>query len=124
MAFRTFRITDDGDLDLAGGRAHLIEDEEAIGQIVRSYLRTILGEWFLARLTMGLPLWDDILVKAPVAMLLEQVFANAIVKRPGIRSLESLELDLLDEPRRTLSVAFVARSVGGAVISRKVPLES
>lgn len=123
MAFRTFRITDDGDLDLAGGRAHIIEDDEAIAQTVRSYLRTILGEWYLARLTMGLPLWDDILVKAPNAMLLEQIFARAITKRPGIRSLESLDLELLDDPRRALKVSFVARTVNGTPISRNVPLE-
>lgn len=120
MAYRTFRVNESGDLDLTGGRATLIDEDEAIAQTVRSYLRTFLGEWYLARKTMGVPWWEDVLVKAPSAALLEQVFRTAITRRPGVRALEKLDLSLNDE--RVLEVTYVIRTRTGE-LSRTVPLD-
>lgn len=121
MAFRTLRINDAGDIDLSGGRAHVIEDGEAIAQTVRSYLRTFRGEWMLNKL-LGVPYWEEVLVKAPNVGLLESIFSKAILERPGVRSLEQLDLELLDSPARTLQVTFTASTKTGT-ISADVPLE-
>lgn len=122
MAYRTLRVNDSGDLDLAGGRAHMIENDEATAQLIRSFLRTFLGEWFLAKLTLGVSYWDDVLVKAPNGGVLEAIFSAAILGRPGVRSLESLDLELVDDPERALVVEYVANTKTGP-IARSVPLE-
>lgn len=120
MAYRTARVNDDGDLDLTGGRATLIENDQATAQLIRSYLRTFRGEWYLKRLTLGVPYWEDVLVHAPNGALLESIFAKAILERPGVRGLDQLDLDLGDD--RTLLVEYTANTKTGT-ISRSVPLE-
>lgn len=118
MGVKTIRVDDAGDLDLTGGRARAITSTEARAQLVRSYLRTVRGEWFRALKSLGVPYWEDILVHAPNANLIESIFAQAILERPGIVGLSTLDLELLEQPARTLSVTFVATDEDGGTIDR------
>lgn len=112
MAIRTLRVNASGDLDLSGGRAHWLEGTSATPQLITSYLRTIRGEWYLARKTMGVPYWEEVLVHSPNVAFVETVFVRAIAERPGVRRVESIELELVD---RALRVTYVANTKDGPI---------
>lgn len=120
MTISTVLVNDDGDLDLTGGRATLILDDPATAQIIRSYLRTVLGEWFLRLKTLGVPYWEDILVHAPSASLVEGIFAKAILERPRVVGLTTLDLELLVDPARTLKLDYVATTQTGTISRSEV----
>lgn len=111
-----------GDLDVSTGRVQLIEGHDAIVQILARRLRTILGEWFTGRKTVGVPYYEDVLVRGPSALILQQRFAAAILGSPGVDGLARLDLDMPENKPRTLVVDFEA-TAGGTTIAKQIPLE-
>lgn len=93
-----------GDLVVTSGDLVLVSDQDAIAQDLRMALRFFAGEWF-ADQSAGVPYFDQVLVKNPDTTQLRGVFRDAILARPGVKDLLSLELTL-DAALRSLSVAF------------------
>ena len=113
--FRLQVVGQTADLDLSGHRFNLVTGDDAIEQHLRIRLRFFLGEWFLdARV--GIPYFRDILVRNPNSALIRNIYRTTILDTPGIKSLESLELNI-DTAARTLSLWFSCTLDSGAVIT-------
>jgi hypothetical protein len=92
----------------SNGRITFVADRAAIGQAVAIHLQSFRGEWFLDIFN-GLPYFDQILVKAPNMVAIEQTLRREIESVPGIKAVKTLNLTR-DRVNRTLSVTWVADS--------------
>lgn len=99
---------------LNGGMIHLT-GRESIAQAVRVRLSTLRGEWWLA-INRGLPMFDQILVKAPDTRAIEQTIRAEIESVPGIKTVKTMSLDL-NRNARTLKVKWIADSDFGEIES-------
>ncbi len=95
-----------GDLYLSDGDLVLSSGDDSILQAIRSRLQFFAGEWF-ADLDVGLPAWDQILVKNPNLGAIQQLFRAEILATPGVYSLTELSLDYTPGSR-FLTVTFRA----------------
>lgn len=96
-----------GDIDISSGDMVYLTGNEAIAQHVLVRLRFFSGEWFLDT-RIGIPYFQQILVKNPDDAAVRAIFIEAIVTTPGIDSLDSFEMDY-DGPTRALRVTFAAK---------------
>jgi len=92
---------------------YLIDGDERIRQQLTITLRSFLGEWFLDT-TYGVPYFEKILGKAPQQSVIASVFRTQIMSVPGVKSLQSLSLDM-DRNNRVLSVAFTCDTIYGEI---------
>jgi len=112
-----------GDLELRNGQlVWLGEDPDDVdearaetAQRLRVRLHFAKGEWFLDQ-RLGLPIWEEMLVKAPDLSRVRRAFREAIAGTPGIESVESVEVSL-DSTTRELSVDFTATTADGQTIT-------
>lgn len=96
----------DGDLPLATG-------DYAIAQTIKQRLRLFQGEWFLAEAD-GVPYFDEIFVKNPKLVVIDDLLKNVILSVNGV--VELLRFDLvLQGGTRTLSVNFEVRTKQGII---------
>jgi len=70
-----------------------------------------LGEWMLDR-RIGLPYYQQILIKNPKTAVVRNLFRKAILDTPGIVSVNDLLVDY-SPGARTLDVSFSAKTDGG-----------
>lgn len=96
-----------GDIDITTGDLILASGNESVAQHVLIRLRLFAGEWFLDT-RVGLPYYDQVLIKSPDNKAVRAIITQAILTTPGIEALESFEMDF-DGVTRTMSVSFVAR---------------
>jgi len=87
-----------GDLVHDGRRLQLVSGIEAIAQDVRTYLSFFQGEWFLDE-EFGIPYFQSILGRKTALIAVREIFRVAILSRPGVLSLISLELSESAAPR-------------------------
>ncbi len=102
-----------GDLVLLNGDLVINSGTDAIKQNVLQRLKTYLGEWFLDN-RIGLPFYQQILVKNPDQGVIDGILQNAILDTPGIVSLNKY-LATLERGTRKLTVAFTATATSGTV---------
>lgn len=102
-----------GDLVLDEGDLLINEGIEAIQQNIIQRLKTYLGEWFLDN-QIGLPYYEQILVKNPDIGKVDALFQNAILGTPGVLSLDTYRA-VFDKATRRFSVAFKATCTSGQV---------
>jgi len=99
-------ILEDGDLIMTDGI-------EAIQQHLAQRLRTFLAEWFLDR-RVGVPYYEQILIKNPNPSALDTIFKSVILNTPGIQEL--LEFDIqIDDQTRELTLEFRANTIDGEI---------
>jgi hypothetical protein len=84
-----------------------------VQQSVLQRLRTFYGEWFLDN-TVGLPYFQQILVKNPEQSKIDALFVNTILGTPGVVQLNKYSF-VPDFTNRTLRVSFSARCTTGTV---------
>lgn len=96
-----------GDLDLSTNDAILLSDGDDIRQHLRIRLRTFRGSWFLD-LNVGIPFYDNILVKNPSINVVRSILRQAILTTPGITGIDTFSFDY-DGDTRTLNIELVAR---------------
>lgn len=84
-----------------------------VQQDILQAMRTFLNEWYLDN-TIGVPWFQQILVKAPDQSKIDAIFVNLILGRPGVIQLLSYSFDPKPEIRG-LQVSFVAQSTSGKV---------
>ncbi len=104
----------DGDLEMNKmGDLQLTMKGDAVRQYVQQRLRTFLGEWFLD-LDVGVPYFQDILVKNPNINQIDGIFKNIILTTPGVVELLSFTMDF-DQTVRSLTVEFEYTSYSGEI---------
>ena len=110
-----------GDLFLDEIDLVLNSGQEAIQQHMSQRLRTFVGEWFL-NLTVGVPYYQQILVKNPDPVIVDSVLKKEIIDTPGTKRLLDFDLDV-DTTSRLLTLAFKAETIEGSVInfSEEIP---
>lgn len=84
-----------------------------IQQHILQRLRVYLGEWYL-NTTIGLPYFQQILVKNPIQANIDAVFQTAIVQTPGVIALTSYSFSP-NFLARQLTITFSALTTNGQV---------
>ncbi len=95
-----------GDLVIENNELVRITGAEEIVQRIIQRLRTFRGEWFLDR-SVGLPYYQDILIKNPNVETVQGLFRQAILKTPGVTRLLQYS-QTLDGVTRKLTINFKA----------------
>jgi hypothetical protein len=95
-----------GDLLVSGGDLPLVYDLEAIEQEASITLQYFLGEYFLD-VSVGIPYYQDILVKAPNLAAIKTIFRDALLGVTGIKAIVTLDLDF-NRTTRVLTVSYTA----------------
>lgn len=101
------------DLELVNGDLALTANDDAIRQHIVQRLRTFLGEWFLD-LSVGVPYFQDVLVKNPNVQVVDGVLKQTILDTPGVIELMTFELDF-DAGTRKLKVDCSVRTQNGMI---------
>jgi hypothetical protein len=100
-------LIQDGDLVITATQL------ESIQQHVLQRLRIYLGEWFLDN-TIGLPFFQQILVKNPDKATIDGYIQDQILATPGVVQLNSYAATI-DATARTLSISFSALTTSGII---------
>ncbi|MCY6395077.1 hypothetical protein [Actinobacillus pleuropneumoniae] len=105
----------DGNHDLAvkNGQLVLVSGANKKAQQIKIALLTFAEEWFLDN-TVGLPYFNDILVKNAERSKVENVFRKAILSVENVLSVKAISL-FLDRKNRMLSVHFEADTSEGVI---------
>lgn len=117
--YRDIALDADGDWDFAGADFTLVSGLAAIRQAVQIALSFFKGEWY-GDTSLGVPYFQDVLVKGASPQILSSVFRKAILDVPGVLDLLSLDI-AVDTSTRSLSVTFTASTDLGE-IEATVPL--
>jgi hypothetical protein len=103
--YKDFLIVD-GDLVIVTGKSE-------IQQNILQRLSTYYGEWFM-NTQIGIPYFDQILVKDPDQSKVDALLFNTIAGTPGVIAVLSYSFTA-DFLTRTLNVAFSAQTTQGTV---------
>lgn len=101
------------DLVLVNGDLVLVQDKEGILQNILQRLRTYFSEWFLD-ITIGVPYFQQILVKNPDQGNIDAIFINTILGTIGVDTLTDYSFNL-NSAERVLNVTFQAQTTSGTV---------
>ena len=109
------KLDANGDMFLDdSGSIVLVTGDEAIAQQLSIRFKFALGEWFLDT-RIGVPYFQEILVKNPNLTRVRGIYRQLITSTPGIDAIESFSLTL-DTPTRKLSLSFLARKTDGETL--------
>ena len=103
------------DLDMSDTDLRLVTGRDAIRQHLIQRLKTFLAEWFLDQ-RIGVPYFQQVMVKSPDPVVLDSVFKAEIINTPGIVELLAFDFSI-DARTRELLLSFTAVDDTGAVIS-------
>jgi len=95
-----------GDIDISGGDLKLLDGADAIRQHLFIRLQMFVGDYFLDR-RVGMPYYEQVLIKNPKTNIVRRLFRNAILTTPGVSSLTDLLIDYNGQTR-SLAVSFNA----------------
>lgn len=90
-----------------------VEGQDQTAQELFLVLNTYLGEWFLDN-RVGIPYFQDILIKSPRGNVVTTYLRNAILSVEGVISITTFDIDLNAE-RRVLTVNFECDTVAGPI---------
>lgn len=103
-----------GDFLISGGDIQGTPNQlTAIQQHILQRLRTFQGEWFLDN-TVGIPFFQQILVKNPNIGTVNGLFISEIRNTPGVASLTKYGF-VVDTPKRRITASFRALTTSGVV---------
>lgn len=106
-------LTSDGDLSIIGGVPSIVQD-------IRQTVLQFFGEWFLDE-TVGVPWFDNILVKNPNLPAIRAIFREAISDVAGVLDVVRVDVNL-DKSSRVASITFtVTTDVGELVETIAIP---
>jgi hypothetical protein len=111
-------LNSDNDLQLVGGQIHRVSDGPEVLQAVRSRLLFYRGEHFMDT-TVGVPYFQQILVKPANLPLFESLLKSEILGTVGVEELLSFSVDFNKLTRRS-SVSFSARTTFGEIVNSEV----
>lgn len=87
----------------------ILKGAPCVIQRIRVRFRFFLGEWFLDQ-RLGVPYFQDILVKSPDPILISAVFRKVLLGTPGVLHVDAFSANL-DRLTRVLTVNFQATLV-------------
>lgn len=90
-----------------------VDTISAIQQHIVQRLRIYLGEWFLDT-DIGLPFFQQILIKNPDQSKIDGLFLNQILGTPGVIAVTNYSFSV-DFSLRVLTVSFSAQTTSGTV---------
>ena len=105
------RLTSTGDIDIVNNDMVLTSGAEAVAQGVSIRLQTFQGEFFLDT-RIGMPYFQKILGEKPRIHVLKDIFREAILKEPGVDSIQNLTITYTGADR-TLGVSFYGITIDG-----------
>lgn len=106
-----------GDLLLIDGEVPLTSDADSRGtsyilQHILQRLRTYRGEWFLNK-SLGVPYYQEILVKQPNRGYIDQIFQTVVAETPGVVGVTQFASRITET--RVLQIVFQARTIAGLI---------
>jgi hypothetical protein len=104
---------DTWDLYLENGDLVVSSGYDAVRQALYSRLRFFAGEWF-ADENIGIPYWDDVLIKKPNLPAIREIFRAQIAATPGVASVDSISL--AQSSGRSYSLSFVVTMDDGTLL--------
>lgn len=104
----------DNDISVENNDLVLIQGSEETAQNLSVNLRTFLGEWFL-NTSLGIPWFQEILVKGTSIQQIESIILNAILSTNGVLNVSSFNIEL-DNKERQLSIDSTIQSEEGDII--------
>mgnify|MGYP001560581996 CR=1 FL=1 len=113
-AARDLKLDAAGDLLLTGGDLVMVTGIDAIAQHLSMRLRMNRGEWFLDT-ALGVPLFDEVLVKNPNMGVIESIYRDIILETPGVLELKTISLEF-DPATRSLEINFDVRTDLGRIV--------
>lgn len=99
-------VIQNGDLVLA-------DDKQGILQNILQTLKIYFGEWFM-NTSLGIPYFNQILVKNPQQDVINAILINQILNVPGVSQLNEYSFTP-DFIARKLEVSFLAQTTAGLV---------
>lgn len=91
-----------------------IEGVEEIGQLMRSALEFLIGEWFLD-LRQGVAWLEEVLRKGGTLTRRKALIRRVLLTVPGVTSVERLTADF-DRTNRVINVGFQVRTEQGRIL--------
>jgi hypothetical protein len=82
------------------------DSKDYVLQKIKSRLKFMLGEWFYDT-TLGVPWFEQVLIKNPNLQLIQHLISNVIAAVPGITSVTTVEI-AFEPSTRTLAIAYAA----------------
>lgn len=107
------KLDENNDLAIENNNLVLIDGSDLVKQLIIQRLKTFLGEWFLDK-SVGIPYFQDILIKNPNANVVTTLIKNEILKAEGVIELDSFSTDFNDGARQ-LSISFSVRTEDGII---------
>ncbi len=101
------KLDSTGDLLIEDDAFQLVDGDDAIVQHLSIRLRFFKGEFFLDT-RLGIPYFDQVLIKNPSLVAIRGILREAILETPGIASLDAFST-AFDAATRKLTVEFTAR---------------
>jgi hypothetical protein len=120
MKYKDIALNSNYDLDIVNCDFRLTDNSDITLQKLKQTLKTIRGEWQLDQ-SLGLPYFDEILVKNPFLDRIKSIFIKAIQSVEEVVSITSLDVSVNDTTR-TLNVNFEVVDNKGFVIAEEVTL--
>ena len=102
-------------LDATGNLLFVTDELEELRQRLTHRLRFFRGEWFLDT-RLGVPFFEDILVKNPRRELVTSILREVILKTDGVASIKTFTLDI-DNATRAATVRADVVASNGRVLS-------
>ena len=101
-----------GDVQVRQGDIVMVDEPQATRQRLEQKLRLWQGEWFL-NTDAGFPWLPEILGQRPRPEVVRSLIFDLVTTDPGVRSIESLQVEFDPQADRQLRVAFNATLSSG-----------
>jgi len=105
---------DTWDIELAQGDLRTVDALDAITQHVAIGLQFFRGEWLLDQ-RIGIPYYQNILIKNPDFNLVRFLLREAVLQTPGVTGLTSFTTTFTPAPR-SLGVQFEGQTTDGPLV--------
>lgn len=102
-----------GDLVFTNNQLTFVDGADQVKQSIIQRFRTFAGEWFLDT-SLGIPYFQNVLVKNPNLTLIESYFKNELWAVPGVLSIINFSLNF-DPVARTISISCSVQSSAGPI---------
>ena len=102
-----------GDLVFTNNQLTFVDGADQVKQSIIQRFRTFAGEWFLDT-SLGIPYFQNVLVKNPNLTLIESYFKNELWAVPGVLSIITFSLNF-DPVARTISISCSVQSSAGPI---------
>jgi hypothetical protein len=100
-------LNSDGDLSVDSNVFSFVSGIEYVAQCLKIRLQFFLGEWFL-NTTLGVPYFQEILVKNPNRIAVNNYIKMTILKSPNIKEITQYNADFNVGQERKLKIQFSA----------------